>query len=216
MTAALTYPGVYIREIPSGVHPIVGVATSITAFIGRARRGPTDRPVRIQSFADFERTFGGLWQPATLGYAVQQFYANGGTDALIVRVARNAAKATLNVGNFGLKASSEGDWGEQLRVRIDHVTRDPLDTTLFNLLVRDDATGEVERFLNLSTDPGNARFVKRTLELESRLVRVVDPVSATPPDGKRYAYLSGCRSLRYQHVYPFQPGRRGWLGHYGG
>jgi phage tail sheath protein FI len=32
--AAFTYPGVYIEEIPSGVHPITGVATSITAFIG--------------------------------------------------------------------------------------------------------------------------------------------------------------------------------------
>ena len=42
MSATLTYPGVYIEEIPSGVRTITGVATSITAFVGRAFRGPTD------------------------------------------------------------------------------------------------------------------------------------------------------------------------------
>ena len=42
MPATLTYPGVYIEEIPSGVRTITGVATSITAFVGRALRGPTD------------------------------------------------------------------------------------------------------------------------------------------------------------------------------
>ena len=44
MPAALTYPGVYIEEIPSGVRTITGVATSITAFVGYTQRGPTDDP----------------------------------------------------------------------------------------------------------------------------------------------------------------------------
>jgi phage tail sheath protein FI len=66
--------------------PINGVATSITAFIGSALRGPTDRPGSVNSFADFERLYGGLWAPSTLGYAVQQFFLNGGSQALIVRV----------------------------------------------------------------------------------------------------------------------------------
>jgi phage tail sheath protein FI len=35
----VTYPGVYIQEIPSGVRTITGVATSITAFIGPRIRG---------------------------------------------------------------------------------------------------------------------------------------------------------------------------------
>ena len=40
----LTYPGVYLQELPSGVRTITGVATSITAFVGRAWRGLTNRP----------------------------------------------------------------------------------------------------------------------------------------------------------------------------
>jgi uncharacterized protein len=90
MPATLTYPGVYIEEIPSGVRTITGVATSITAFIGRTQRGPTDAdddsPVTINSFADFERKFGGLWPQSSLGFAVRDFYLNGGSQAIIVRL----------------------------------------------------------------------------------------------------------------------------------
>ncbi len=42
MPVTLTYPGVYVEEIPSGVRTVTGVATSITAFIGRALRGPVN------------------------------------------------------------------------------------------------------------------------------------------------------------------------------
>jgi phage tail sheath protein FI len=66
--------------------PINGVATSITAFIGSAQHGPRDVPGSVNSFADFERLYGGLWAQSTLGYAVQQFFLNGGSQALIVRV----------------------------------------------------------------------------------------------------------------------------------
>jgi phage tail sheath protein FI len=66
--------------------PINGVATSITAFIGSAQRGPTDVPGSVNSFSDFEQRYGGLWAQSTLGYAVQQFFLNGGSQALIVRV----------------------------------------------------------------------------------------------------------------------------------
>src|SRR6266568_6835622 len=86
MPVAPTYPGVYVTEIPSGVRTITGVATSITAFIGRAARGPTDEPVTINSFGDFERAFGGLWAWSALGYAVRDFYLNGGSQAVIVRL----------------------------------------------------------------------------------------------------------------------------------
>jgi uncharacterized protein len=67
-------------------HPIAGVATSITAFIGGAMRGPTELPGSVNSFTEFERLYGGLWAQSTLGYAVQQFFLNGGSQALIVRV----------------------------------------------------------------------------------------------------------------------------------
>jgi len=82
----VSYPGVYIQEVSSGVHTITSVATSITAFIGRAVRGDVNNPVRVQGFSEYGRVFGGLSLDSTMSYAVQQFFQNGGGDALIVRV----------------------------------------------------------------------------------------------------------------------------------
>jgi len=50
-----TFPGVYVEEIPSGVHTITGVATSIAAFIDEFERGPLDYAVHLLSMSDFER-----------------------------------------------------------------------------------------------------------------------------------------------------------------
>jgi Bacteriophage tail sheath protein len=86
MPAQVSYPGVYVEEISSGVRTITGVATSITAFMGRALRGPVNEPVTITSPADFDRTFGGLGEKYPMSYAVRDFYANGGSQAIIVRL----------------------------------------------------------------------------------------------------------------------------------
>lgn len=86
MPVPVSYPGVYIEEIPSGVRTITGVATSITAFIGRAKRGRVDEATFINSFGDFERLFGGLDVNSPMSYAVRDFYLNGGAQAIIVRL----------------------------------------------------------------------------------------------------------------------------------
>src|SRR5580704_10517806 len=82
-----TYPGVYIEEIPSGVHTITGVATSIAAFVDVFSTGPMDKAVQLFSFADFQRQFGGLNALSEASYAIQQFFLNGGSQAYVVRVA---------------------------------------------------------------------------------------------------------------------------------
>ena len=90
-----TYPGVYVQELPSGVHPITGVSTSVAAFMGNAKRGPINAATHIFSFADYAQKFGGLDANSQMSYAVSQFFLNGGSEALIVRLALNAAAATL-------------------------------------------------------------------------------------------------------------------------
>ena len=105
-----TYPGVYIEELPSTVHTIVGVSTSVTAFVGYTKRGPADRATEVFSYGDFERAFGSLDPDCPLTYAVQQFFLNGGSDAWIVRVAAGAgtASATLaNLASGGSRAHAE-------------------------------------------------------------------------------------------------------------
>lgn len=86
MPVAPTYPGVYIEEIPSGVRTITGVATSVTAFLGRSRRGPVNDPMVINNFGDFERRFGEMWNSSTMSFSVRDFFLNGGGQAVIVRL----------------------------------------------------------------------------------------------------------------------------------
>src|SRR5215471_7868304 len=86
MPAALSYPGVYVEEISSGVHTIIGVATSVTAFVGKAPRGPINIATTIHSFGDYEREFGGLSLDSSMSYAVRDFFVNGGQTAVIVRL----------------------------------------------------------------------------------------------------------------------------------
>lgn len=195
MPVTPTFPGVYIEEVPSQVRTITGVATSITAFIGRAIRGPVDKATSINNFGDFERIFGGLWVESSLGYAVRDFYGNGGSQAIIVRLYHAdtsgtppPTKAQVVTGNITLQAADEGAWGNFLRARIDHdVTADAATalgvavTDLFNLTVRDTKTGVTEMFRNL-TVIASARRADGVLKNESRLARVLtSPLPATRP-----------------------------------
>ncbi len=189
MPVTLSYPGVYIEEIPSGVRTIVGVATSITAFIGRALRGPVDEPVRIQSFADFVRKFGELWTESTMSYAVYHFFLNGGTDAIVVRVQNEATRATVKLPgaeDLILSASSEGSWGNNLQSIVNHDTKDKSDDKLFNLIIQevDPKTKGVkeETFRNVSVDEKADRFITKILEQESVLARVQGNVPPKRPD----------------------------------
>lgn len=187
MPVTPTYPGVYIEEIPSGVRTIVGVATSITAFVGQTLRGPVNEPALVQNFGEFERIFGGLWVESTLSYAVQQFFLNGGSDALIVRLVNGATRAQLSLApevgtdNLLLEAASEGAWGSNLRLAVDHdIDPDADANTVFNLTVVEiepasNQRRTTETFRNISIEPDAPRFVTKVLEQQSALLRVLDP-----------------------------------------
>jgi len=174
-----TYPGVYIEEIPRGVRTITGVATSITAFVGRAARGPVSEPTTINSFADFERMFGGLVPTCPMSYAVRDFYLNGGNQAIIVRLASGAQPATLSLPTgaqapndaLPLVAANGGAWGNNLNATVDYKTKDATDQNLFNLTISETG-GPTEKFLNVSINDADARYVPHVLRDGSLLVRV--------------------------------------------
>jgi uncharacterized protein len=194
MPVTPTYPGVYIEELPSGVHTITGVATSITAFVGRAQRGPVNEPTIINSYSDYDNEFGGLWANSMMSFAVNDFYQNGGSQAVIVRlVPDDAATATIDLPQdvaspptsplsssyttLNLEAASPGSWGNMLGVTVDTNTKNPQDYTLFNLSIQltDPTTNQIsatERFLNLSVDPTSSRYVGTYLAQNSLLIAV--------------------------------------------
>lgn len=200
MPQTMTYPGVYIEETPSSVRTIVGVATSITAFVGAALRGPVNTPVRIANFGDYVRNFGGLARTSTMSYAVSQYFLNGGSDAIIVRVANGGvtAKLALPAGpgeTLTVEADSVGDWGNNLRVEVEHSAA--TFPNAFNLKVREVDPADnnqiiaSEVFLNLTTTPGDKRYVGTILEQESALVSLFGAPSPSRPAAAAFSPLVG-------------------------
>lgn len=195
MVVSPTYPGVYIEEVPSEVRTITGVATSITAFIGRALTGELNNPVRVQSFAEFSRQFGGMWRNSMMSYAVQHFFLNGGSDALIVRVFDSEGNPisnyttvfdlTAGAGSLVLEAANPGAWADNLQVFVDHDVATPGNIDLFNLTVKeviDGVTKATETFRNLSINENDSRYVVKVLKEQSAFVRVQGSVPADRPD----------------------------------
>ncbi|MCA8952141.1 MAG: hypothetical protein KDE27_21710 [Planctomycetes bacterium] len=189
MPSSLTYPGVYVEEIPSGVRTITGVATSITAFVGWFPRGPLDEAVRIFSFGEFERHFDGLDSGSDASYAVQQFFLNGGSEAYIVRVASKSSPPVSSSvdlpgspsgSSFTVQAANEGEWGDEIRVTVDYDTPSP--TSTFNMTVTREQTDDSGRRIVIASEQYSNLSITDSLpdiiEGKSLLVRV-DPTTIT-------------------------------------
>src|SRR5579872_6517590 len=129
MPVQTSYPGVYVEELSSGVHTITGVATSIAAFVGWAPQGPTDHAQLVQSWAEYNRQFGGLDPRSYLGYAVYDFFINGGQQAYIIRVVdttsgakTQAAPASFAFTGLTVTAANPGAWGNKYGIAIKNST----------------------------------------------------------------------------------------------
>lgn len=209
MPSVPSYPGVYVEELPGNGRTITGVATSIIAMVGRTRRGPLNRPVRIASFAEFERIFGGLWDDAPLTFAALHCFRNGGREMLVVRVANGATTCSATLPNDaggdslvleaatsidGETRADPGAWATTLVAAVDYDSADgtPLVAPLFNLTLTDLATGVREAHLNLAADSASPRFATRVLGASSRLARVASSDGTRPavtPPGAPVPFL---------------------------
>ena len=166
------------------------VPTAVAAFVGRTLKGPVDHALAVHSFNEFQQYFGGLWQPSTLAYAVEQFFENGGREARIVRVANGARPPTLTLpagrGALRLTALNPGS-REYLRASVDYDGLTAAEHECFNLVVQRVRTAgselveDQEIYRRLSVAPGSGRFVADVM-LESRLVRVLGQPPAQRPD----------------------------------
>lgn len=182
--------GIQVREESGAEQAIAEAPTAITAFVGRCLRGPVNRPMHLGSFTDFQRLFGGLWQPSTLAYAVEQFFENGGRTAIVVRVTNGACCCTLQLpagdGELVLQALAPGT-REFLRAAVDYDGIGVNEEDRFNLVLqRVRAPGsehieDQEIYRRLSVRRDAARFVTQGLA-ESQLARVVGAVPDTRPE----------------------------------
>jgi len=183
----LTYPGVYIQEISSGVRPIAVASTSTPAFVGLAQMGPTV-PTQVTNWTQFQTSFGTFISDSYLAYAVFQFFNNGGQLCYIVRVIRSDAatasvtmqnRATSPVDGLTFSAKNQGAWGNLLYLQIENGTADPGNG--FKISVRQQTDPGVvpanfanitplEVFDNLNMNPTDPSFVVTVLQQNSNLI----------------------------------------------
>jgi phage tail sheath protein FI len=185
MTTNVTYPGVYMQEVPSGVRPIEMASTSTAAFFGVAERGPIGEVRRIFNFTQFQTLYGGFLRDHYLAHAVFQFFNNGGTQCYIGRVAAGAVPASVTVLDRGgtaqdsmtIAASSPGLWGNHLQVVVDSATAEE-PGNLFDLSVSrfdpnaDEQPVQLELFEDLSMDPASPAYIESVVNAGSNYIRV--------------------------------------------
>lgn len=85
------YPGVYVKELPDGVHPIEGVPTAVAGYVGLTEGGPFDTPSLVGSWTQFSATFGGFVTGMYLAQSVYAHFSNGGGNCYIVRVGQGCS-----------------------------------------------------------------------------------------------------------------------------
>lgn len=188
--AVVTYPGVYVEEVSSGVRPIAAASTSTAAFVGLTEMGPDDEARRITSWTEYQRHYGGFIEGSYLAESVFQFFNNGGQQCYIVRVTRaDAGTADVTVQNraappaAGLRfsAKNSGAWGNYLYLQIENGTADPGNEFKISIRRQDVVDVVPEEFLNiptaevhdnLSMDPNATNFVEDVLRENSALIDV--------------------------------------------
>lgn len=202
-----TYPGVYIEEIPSGLHTITGVATSIAAVIGTFEHGLLNEAVQILSMSDFEREYGGLDRNSEASYAIQQFFVNGGSEAWVVRVGDDGldgaphiaiatASGTLQQAGAdivdaragrrirGQSAENPGAWGNNIRLEVE--LNGTAANSTFNLVVSEVDPADQrrvlqsERFINLTLETNTQNNALEVVNQGSRIIQLSNGPTAAP------------------------------------
>jgi uncharacterized protein len=185
---AVSYPGVYVEEIPGGARPIEAAGTSTAAFVGVTERGPDSGVQRVSSWEEFQKTFGSFIAGSYLPEGVFSFFNNGGGRCYIVRItASDAAAADITLHNRAappataavkFTARSRGDWGNFLVLSIDNATADSGNG--FRVTVRRQASRDqldvladlpvLEVHDNLSMNPNAPSFAPKVLARDSTLI----------------------------------------------
>lgn len=206
-----TRPGIYVSEGPFTTTIQNAPAGSAAAFIGTAERGSTT-PSLVQSWNAYKTQFGDLTSNYELGYAVYQFFANGGRTAYVTRVVSGASStanafsafsgtmngASATVSPFYLKATSAGTWGNSLSVVVT-AGNTAGSTPTFNLTVKN-AGVTVETWSELSLNRDDSRYIEAVVNNYSNYVSAYNVMynvgaSETYPAGTAYTVSASTVTL---------------------
>ena len=201
---AYTRPGVYVTESPLKTLVRTNEGTATAAFVGINTRGPVD-PTMISSWSSYTSQFGDLNPSFDLGYAVYQFFANGGRNCYVSRaVYANATASTAgsvmyytpatggaSAALFGATALDPGTYGNNITLTTTAglIGLDVASSTFptFNLTVKLNAS-EVESWTELSPDPANNRYAPTIVNNYSSYVNITSFASQTAAASAGFVY----------------------------
>lgn len=197
-----SYPGVYIEEIPSSAHTVTPAPTSLAVFVGYTHPFKTkayDTAVRLFSFTDYEREFGGFFTNAaytadadkfgSVAHAVYQFFLNGGSDCYVVGLQASiqgggpAAPITnpqidLDLKTAGKVLTFKGleptDASLTITVTLANFQKTSTDDDTADIVLAYGTRTETFRAVNLAND-GNANYIETRINGVSQLVKVDTP-----------------------------------------
>jgi phage tail sheath protein FI len=195
-----TNPGVYVSESTLATNAKrSNLAQAAGCFFGTAPRGPLDATL-IDSWSAYKNYYGDISASHELGFSVYHYFANGGREAYIVRVASGAsstsaatatvpyfatAGASATSALFTANAANVGAWGNGLTVKTEAIsaanTYPAVGTATqqyqYNLIVTLDGI-EVERWNSVCSDPTDNRFVKTVVNTYSKYITI--PTTSWP------------------------------------
>ena len=191
----VSYPGVYVQEVPSGVRTITAVGTSTALFLGRTKKGFLNKPIRCFSYTEFVDKFSEDTSTGDMSRFVKLFFLNGGSDCYVMRLANGAQQASVllqshdTAARLKFTAKQAGEMGEQIRIAVTYGGRRPEVT--FNLQIfrweKDSAGNKVqkdfEEWKGLSMDPNSPLYVVDFVTQESKLVNCTAQGAHTATDG---------------------------------
>ncbi|MFL6621181.1 MAG: phage tail sheath family protein [Sulfurifustaceae bacterium] len=187
----VSYPGVYVEEIPGGARPIEAAGTSTAAFVGVAEKGPDSGAQRVTSWEEFQKNFGSFFPSSYLAESVYSFFNNGGRQCYIVRVTpSDAAAADITLQNRASPAVSaavkfvaknKGDWGNYLLLTVENASADKgngFKVTVRRQPVKDEVPANfldlsaLETHDNLVMDPDSPNYAVKVIARDSALIDI--------------------------------------------
>ena len=218
MVTVPTLPGLYYQQVPSRAEPSP-LRSDVAGLVGRTRRGPAGRAVRVEGYREFQYWFGGLDVETDFSYAVKGYFDNGGQVAHIVRVIGPQDRTAVESWQIDFKdkddnplrrayriaASSPGSWANRLRINITLFRpasdKDPI--LEFRIASAD---GEREQFQIVLGEPDPSAdeppSLQQQVAQQSQLIRLSPLPSGAIPQQPIHVVVSEAVNLPREYHWP--------------
>lgn len=187
MPVTPSYPGIYIQELPSSTHTITAAPTSVTVFVGYVHPFKTaqlnfGKALEIFSFSDYERLFGGFYQSglidANLPFAVNEFFLNGGSDAIVVGLQPQHYYDT-NKNKVGDVAQASLAFSQAGNKGIQFTALEPVDSVSLNVAISPVPSGSSAPIADIIITYGGRTETYRKVALDSASPNFIETMIGT-------------------------------------